>query len=338
MTLIPLISIILPVFNGEKYLSQSIESCLNQSYENIELIIVNDCSIDGTLGVLNHYASIDNRIKIINNDENKKLPASLNIGHKEAKGTYVTWTSDDNFYELTAINDLVKTILDKNVDIVYSDIFIIDHEGKVVREVEFPDFENTIFKNYIGSCFLYKKEVFDKNNGYNEELFLIEDYDFWLKSIVHSQFFHLKKKIYNYRKHGASLTYQIAYDDEKKRLFNKNVIKMYDAFSKIYLEKDYILIRDFLAKSLSYQMIPFDWIKNNELIIDKFKDSLSKNINFKNRKAIEKIFLSKSIELLILDQGSESNFSKSLYIIKKYGLFLDKKSIKTLIKYSFFKK
>ena len=109
----PLISIILPVYNGEKYLSQSISSCLNQTYTNLELIIVNDCSNDTTLAIANSYAEIDSRVIIVNNKENKKLPASLNIGHQIAKGDYITWTSDDNIYELNAMEILLEVLFEK---------------------------------------------------------------------------------------------------------------------------------------------------------------------------------------------------------------------------------
>lgn len=335
---IPLVSIILPVYNGEKFLAESIESCLNQSYQNIELIIVYDSSTDNTLEIATYYATQDNRITIINNVEKKNLPAGLNIGHKEAKGDFITWTSDDNVYELNAIEVMSKKLLEKNVDVVYSDMVIIDHNGKKVRDFVFLDFENIIFRNYIGNCFLYKKEVFERNNGYNENCFLVEDYDFWLRAIIHSRFYQLRKKLYRYRKHDSSLTHQIAVDNEKKQIFNESLIKMYDSFSKTLLEKDYLIIREFLSKSLTYQKIPFEWIIENESVINQFKKKLSQNINFHNKNAIEKVFLNKIVHLMVLDQGTKTNLSKSFYIVKKYGFFLDKKAIKTLIKYSFFKK
>ena len=334
----PLVSIVLPVYNGEKFLAQSIESCLNQTYQNLELIIVNDCSNDNTFNVANKFAEVDARVKIITNKENKKLPATLNIGHKEARGDFITWTSDDNIYELNAIEVLLKKLLQKNVDIVYSDIMIIDHSGKKVRDVLFVDFENVLFRNYIGSCFLYKKEVFEKNEGYDENLFLVEDYDFWLRAAIHSRFFQLRKILYNYRKHDSSLTHEIASDNEKKEIWNQNITKMYINFSKKILDIDYYVIAEFLSKSLNYQKIPFEWIIKNESIINRFKHKLSQNVNFQNKNTIEKIFLDKMIHLMVLDKGAKTNLSKSFYIIKKYGLFLDKKAVKTLIKYSFFKR
>lgn len=334
----PLVSIILPVYNGEKYLSESIESCLNQTYQNIELIIVYDFSTDNTLEIATLYATKDNRITIINNVEKKNLPAGLNIGHYAAKGDFFSWTSDDNIYESHAIECMLKTLLEEKVDIVYGDMVIIDHNGQKVRDYNFLDFENIIFQNYIGNCFLYKKDVFERNKGYDENRFLVEDYDFWLRAIAHSRFYQIKKKLYQYRKHDTSLTHQIAFNNDKKQLFSENVIKMNNEFSNLFLTSDYLIMGDFLSKSLTYQKIPFEWIIDNESVINEFKNNLSQNINFPNKRVIEKIFLNKIVHLMVLDKGVKTNLSKSFYIVKKYGLFLDKKAIKTLIKYSFFKK
>ena len=107
------VSIVLPVFNGEKFIKDSIESVLNQTFKDFELIIVNDCSTDSTPDIINSYAEKDSRIKIINNKTNLKLPQSLNVGFKNAKGEYYTWTSDDNIYKENAI-EYMASFLDKN--------------------------------------------------------------------------------------------------------------------------------------------------------------------------------------------------------------------------------
>ena len=101
-----MISIVMPVYNGEKFLKQSIESVIGQSYKDWELILVNDCSTDRSLEIMQCYAESDNRIKIINNEINKKLPKSLNVGFAQACGKYYTWTSDDNMFHKDAIREM----------------------------------------------------------------------------------------------------------------------------------------------------------------------------------------------------------------------------------------
>lgn len=332
-----LISIILPVYNGEQYLASSIESCLNQSYRNIELIIVNDCSTDSTLLIAKKYAKIDSRIRIISNANNKKLPASLNIGHKEAKGDYMTWTSDDNLYDLKALEKLLFTLVKQKADIVYSDYSLIDKKGQIIGDAELRGFENIIFGNFVQACFLYKKEVFRSNNGYDENLFLVEDYDFWLRALISNKFFHLKKKLYYYRKHEGSLTSAISLSKNKKQLWKDNLKTMYINFCLLIGEKEKEEIGIYLAKRLSFQMISFEWFVTNQDLISNFKYKLKRNINFSNEELIEKVFLKKTIEAMINDKDYKSNLSKSIFIVKKYARFMDKNDIKTIIKYAFLK-
>ena len=94
-----MISIILPTYNGEKYLSQAIESILSQTEQDWELILVNDCSTDRTGDICQAYTLKDPRIRVIHNEGNRKLPGSLNRGFREAHGDYLTWTSDDNLLD-----------------------------------------------------------------------------------------------------------------------------------------------------------------------------------------------------------------------------------------------
>lgn len=225
-----LISIILPVFNGEKYISSSIESCLNQTYSNIELIIVNDCSTDNTLEIAYFYQKKDTRVRVFSNEKNRKLPASLNIGHELAKGDFITWTSDDNIFKENAIELLFKELLSKKVDFVYSNYIVIDENSKVLREVKLDPSEALLFKNVFGACFLYTKKVYETNKGYDEDLFLVEDYDFWLKTILNFSYSKLEYFMYYYRKHNSTLTNQISCNINKSDLYKKNHMKMLESF------------------------------------------------------------------------------------------------------------
>jgi glycosyltransferase involved in cell wall biosynthesis len=333
-----LVSIILPVYNGEKYLSQSIKSCLNQTYDNIELIIVNDCSTDSTLKICQSFLNKDKRVKLINNVINLKLPASLNVGHRAAKGNFVTWTSDDNMYHENAIEILINTLLETKSDVVYSDFIVIDEKGLEVRNVEYIGFENIIFGNFVGASFLYKKEVFEQNKQYNENLFLVEDYDFWLRALVHSQFYHLKEKLYFYRKHGGSLTNQINTSEDKKELWKANLKMMYVNFCLLLGQKQNEVIATYLAGRLSYQKTPFVWFRINHSLVVDFKTNLNQNINFSKNNSIEKAFLEKTIEALRQDVTEKSKLSNVFFILKKYGMILGKNHLKSLVKYLLYKK
>lgn len=201
------VSIVLPVYNGGTRVEHAIESILSQTYTNFELILVNDCSTDNTRQILQKYAISDTRVKIINNPVNLKLPLSLNIGFANANGDYYTWTSDDNLYKKNAIEKMV-TALEKNqgYSMVYANYTAIDSEGRALQNVRLQDPQCIIAGNVIGACFLYTKEIAQKIGGYDPNLFLAEDYDYWIRILRDGKILHLPDNLYYYRCHPGSLT------------------------------------------------------------------------------------------------------------------------------------
>lgn len=205
----PKISVVLPCYNGATMLPTAIESCINQSFKDWELIIVNDCSTDQTLEIALRYAQKDSRIRVLDNEQNLKLPASLNRGFSEARGMYYTWTSDDNIMHTNMIQEL-SLFLDKHPEcgLVASDYLVIDEHDNVKRKVELPDNLQYMLplNNYLGCSFMYRSEVAQSVGGYNEQLFLVEDYDYWLRICYQFPVTRLNKLLYSYREHPQSLT------------------------------------------------------------------------------------------------------------------------------------
>ena len=123
------VSIIIPVYNGEKYIKEAIESALNQTYTNIEIIVVNDGSKDNTDEICKSYG---NKIKYIKK-ENGGVATALNTGIKEAKGQYVAWLSHDDLYKENRIEkgmEVLSKLKDKNT-IIFSNFELIDSNGKI---------------------------------------------------------------------------------------------------------------------------------------------------------------------------------------------------------------
>jgi len=202
-----LVSIVLPSFNGADHIRDSIESCLNQTYKNIELIVVNDASTDGTLKIAQDYAARDTRVRIVDNQRNIKLPASLNAGFAQARGVYLTWTSDDNMYRPDAIAEMVAVLQKEKSDFVYCGYSVTDMKDnlEVTRKPE--PAANIIGTNIVGACFLYTQAVKDKIGEYDTNLFCAEDYDYW--SRVYRAGFKMTphdRDLYIYRRHPKALT------------------------------------------------------------------------------------------------------------------------------------
>ena len=116
--MIPKLSIIIPVYNVEKYLSECLDSVINQTLKEIEIICVDDCSPDNSLSILNEYAKKDSRIKIIQHEKNQGLGAARNTGVNAANGEYIWFIDSDDFITKESCQLLYETAKDNDVDIL----------------------------------------------------------------------------------------------------------------------------------------------------------------------------------------------------------------------------
>lgn len=202
----PLVSIVLPTYNGAKYLRQSVMSCLDQTYQNIELIVVVDGSTDDTRSVLSEFS--DPRLQVIYHPRNRGLPEALNTGFSQARGVFLTWTSDDNWYAPDAIAEMVAFLRSNpQVAFVYADMWLVDEAGHLQElNVLPPDHLKTQPWNGIYACFMYRREVYETVGEYDPAARLAEDYDYWLRIAERYPIAALHRRLYYYRQHAGSLT------------------------------------------------------------------------------------------------------------------------------------
>jgi len=154
----PLVSIVLPTYNRARVLPYAIRSVLEQTYSNFELIVVDDNSPDNTREVVASFD--DTRIRYVRNDPNLKLPKALNRGFSMARGTYLSWTSDDNMFKPAAIEKMVRHLQKQDCDFVYADYYLFSQtnsEGAPldVKHDRLPDGMRLETGNHIGACFMY---------------------------------------------------------------------------------------------------------------------------------------------------------------------------------------
>ena len=204
----PLVSIVLPTYNGSAYLDQAVQSCLAQTYPHWELIIVDDASTDDTPQQVAAYQARDRRIRPVRHQTNRKLPGALNTGFALARGSYLAWLSDDNCYRPEALGEMVH-FLERNsaIGLVYTDYTEIDEQGRPCRRRTARQPEELAFFNSVGPSFLYRRAVQTEVGEYAEDLFLAEDYDFWLRVSTAFRLAPLHKDLYLYRRHSRSLTH-----------------------------------------------------------------------------------------------------------------------------------
>ena len=219
------VSVVLPVYNQAHLVGGAIESVLNQTYQDLELIIVNDGSTDEIGKVLDCYKA-DSRVVVID-QANQKLPRALSIGFSRASGKFYTWTSADNLMGKRQMEVQVEFLMNHpRVQMVYSNYDIIDDPGNPLMNSDYcSGYQkpfgsnhihlprnlselNVVRNNYIGPCFMYRGWVGRLVGDYDPSMFTFEDYDYWM--IINDLFRieHLGKEdiLYFNRVHGNSLT------------------------------------------------------------------------------------------------------------------------------------
>lgn len=203
----PRVSVVLPVHNGAAYLEAALASILEQTFPDFELICVDDGSTDATPDILRRTAEADPRVRVITNRPNQGLPGALNTGFAAARGSLHTWTSDDNIARPQMLERLVAA-LDANpaAAIAHGHYSVIDADGRVTGLQKVGPASDLLLGNKIGAAFLYRAEVTQALTGYDEALFGVEDYDFWLRAARSFEFVTLDEDLYLYRRHEASLT------------------------------------------------------------------------------------------------------------------------------------
>jgi glycosyltransferase involved in cell wall biosynthesis len=204
----PLVSIVLPTYKRAHVLPHAINSVLNQTYTNLELVIVDDNSPDDTLEVVKSFN--DSRIHYLKNEPNLKLPRALNRGFSLARGDYLTWTSDDNIYAPTAIEKMVDALESGKCDFVYADYYhFVDLDANyqpiAPQHVQLPSQIQLERYNHIGGCFLYTRTLYEKIGDYDPDLFLVEDYDYFMRIAKLFTMHHIPEPLYYFRRDDETL-------------------------------------------------------------------------------------------------------------------------------------
>lgn len=249
----PLISVVMSVYNGEKYLVEAIESILNQTYKNFEFIIVNDGSKDNSVEIIKNYMKKDNRIVLIDR-ENKGLPYSLNEGISIAKGEYIARMDADDISMPKRFEKQIDFMQKNDLDFVYSDTLLIDKNEDEICESYRPNNIETVLNNLELHNFiphptvLIKKEIFNQHGKYNILCKTGQDLELWLRLKNKIKFGYINESLLKYRLNPNSVRASI-YDDywfkmANYAIWNNHKMKAFKYFGRLSLrEKIIILIK-----------------------------------------------------------------------------------------------
>ncbi len=243
----PTISVIMPAYNAEKYISESIESILNQTHKNFELIIIDDCSKDKSWNIIQKYAKKNKIIHAIKNEKNLGLCLTLNKGIKYAKGKYIARADNDDWYYPERL-EKQYLFLESNPDvgIVGGTMEIMSETGEVYSRRTYSKTDQEIRKHIFSyspfshPLVMIKKSILNKTGNYNSSFIPADDYELYFRIGKYSKFANLSDTLMKYRVSSASMT-------------SKQTKKMEHATIKV---------RNFYANTFPYHMNIMDRVYN----------------------------------------------------------------------------
>ena len=205
---LPKVSVYITNYNYGEYLDEAIQSVKNQTFKDWELIIIDDCSNDNSCHVLGKYA-IDDKIKIFYNKENLGLTKSSNKAITEARGEYVLRLDADDWLEKNTLEVMCNYLeIHRNKGIVYSDY----NEGDAKIDA-------SLMKPPHPACALIRRNAWN-DIRYNEAISCRDGLDFWLKFLARFEIGHISQALWNYRKHGDSLSVKKEALETERKILN----------------------------------------------------------------------------------------------------------------------
>ncbi len=221
-----LVSVVIPTYKRPKKLERALKSVINQTYENLEIIVVNDAPETD----LNHITGLDDRVKLINHKENKGAPAARNTGIKDSKGEYIAFLDDDDEWLPKKIEEQTSKFdeLSPSYGAVYPWARIVKDDSHITEKT--PSYKGDIHdellrKNFIPSVTpLVRKNCFKKVGLFDEKLKCSQDYDMWLRISKEYKFSYVPKiLVRTYRGHEKRISSDISRKIEgTERLVNKH--------------------------------------------------------------------------------------------------------------------
>lgn len=259
----PILSIIIPCYNAEKTLRETLDSILEQNFDDWEAIIVNDGSIDTTASIALSFVQKDDRFKYYTK-QNEGLGKTRNYGIARAKGKYILPLDSDNQLKENFAKDAIDVFeKDNEIGVVYGDAeYFGDKNG--LWEVDDYKLEKILVQNYIDACAIYKKKFWEEVGGYDEKMPYQghEDWDFWIAlGTLDVKFYHLNKITFKYfvSKHSMIRSFT----DIMNQLNEDYIFKKY---SKLY-QKNY---KEHYLMYKKKESVFCENLKSEKFVIDLF--------------------------------------------------------------------
>jgi len=264
---LPSISVVMPVFNDEKYLKESIESILLQTYENYEFIIVNDGSTDSSEKIIENYQKQDDRIILLTQD-NQGITKSLNRGIKNSKGKYIARMDADDICDSKRFEFQIEYLeKNPNTDIVGSMVSKISEKGEVIQSLNDLPIEDYQIKWHlifgtplIHPALMIRKCVFINNGYYSDRLNFAQDIEFWRRTSSHVRFYNVPKILFKLRIHNQSTSSM--FQNEQNNVREKSLVYYINSLTGMNYNKKKIALLIKMKKSGLHTFSQFNFFVN----------------------------------------------------------------------------
>src|SRR3989344_133922 len=225
----PKVSVIITAHNYGRFLDKCLDSLTKQTYKDFEIVLVDDGSTDNTQDVIQSYKSkFPNNLKVIRVD-NVGLSAACNKGISMSQGDFIIRLDADDYFDDNLLLVEERFLYEnKDVDLVYSDYYTIDEDGKILehnRLMKVNEEVDLLQRSPLAAGAMYKRICYDEIGGYNDNLKIGEDYDFWMKFITKFKVRNINLPLFYYRRHGANMTKNMKGILHSKRIVKEEFVK-----------------------------------------------------------------------------------------------------------------
>ena len=316
------VSIIVPVYNSSNCLKKCLESLINQTLKDIEIIMVNDGSTDNSKDIILKYQKKDKRIILINK-KNGGQASARNVGLKHAKGEYISFVDSDDYVDKNMCKDALNTMIKSDCDILVFDYFVTDYKNtnyyKVLKELSTGNINNKQFF-FASACpwnKIYKKTFLLDNKFSFPEGMIYEDYAAIIPLIKYNpRIFYINKAYYYYYLSNESKIRKKEYNKKYEDIFKANEILLNILKDTEYTEELEYMVAYHMLYEGSLNFYKYNKLEN----IDKISDFIKRNFKkwYKNKYVVKELNL-------------KSKLLMKLFYYKKYNIIMFFQRIKRLI-------
>jgi|TARA_A100001015_G_scaffold243767_1_gene278891 glycosyltransferase involved in cell wall biosynthesis len=299
----PKVSVYIPNHNYSNYLSQAIDSVVDQNYDNWELIIILDAPIDDSHSLIKSYQEkLGDKIRIFENKKKKGLQYCANLAIKEAKGDYIIRLDSDDFFNESALR-IMSSFLDDNPDVamVYPDYFYIDQQGNFLdidTRKKLGEKDLAFDLPAHGACSMIRLKILNQLGGYSENFNAQDGYDLWYKILENSNMESINTPLFYYRQHKSSLSQD-----------SKRILKARQKIKRHYANK----------KNENFKLAIVIGAKKNQGKIDNVLSEIFKNNSLLNHTLLQARAIKNNSKILIStdDESIDTNLLKDNEIIHR---------------------